>query len=199
MPEPAKKIGYYVGVLDLYYAIMTQEDTATAKPVYATPAVLGKNIKTKVTPKASETRLDASDVAVRHTSTIDSYILTITVDQVVSAVRAALLGRTVDANGVEIIKGMPNAPYVAVGFARTLDNGEKELWWLYKGKFSEMEMDGETKGQQIKYQTPTLTATFDRRTCDDQLMAVLDTGSEVVGAKEAAANWFSAVYETNKE
>ena len=46
--------GYYTGVLDIYYALITKPETATTKPVYAAPAVMGKTIEVTITPNYKE-------------------------------------------------------------------------------------------------------------------------------------------------
>lgn len=189
------EVGYFNGVLDVYYAKMSTEDSAAAAPTYGTPAVLGKSIEVTITPQFREGSLYASNARVRNVNVLDSYEVSLNVDQVVASVRRDILGRTADNKGVETLDGGDNAPYVAIGFAVTKDNGTKELWWLYKGKFSEIEKTAATANDSIEYQTPTLSAVFDRRIYDDKLAAVLDTEAE--DADETTANgWFTAVYET---
>jgi len=193
MPDTAQTVGYYEGVLDLYFALMTTEDAADTPAAYSTPEVLAKNIETTIAPRFREGVLHASNVAVRREKRICGYDLTINVDQVLAAVRQKLLGRHVDQNGVEVLKDTQQAPYVAVGFAQTKDNGAKELWWLYKGKFAESEKKGKTRGDSIEYQTPTLTAQFDAR-YDGNIAAIVDSDGPGVSA-DTATKWFTTVYE----
>lgn len=188
-----KKIGYYEGVLDLYFALMTGEDTSAAAPTYGPPEVLAKSIEVTITPRYREGSLYASNSAVRREKRIDGYDVSVNVDQVVSAIRQKITGRHVDGKGVQIIKGSQEAPYLALGFAQTKDNNAKELWWLYKGKFAEGEKAAKTRGENIEYQTPTLTAQFDRRIFDDALAAIVDSDDE--GVADVVRNWFTAVYE----
>lgn len=186
--------GYFDGVLDLYYAVMTTEDTPASAAVYDTPKVLAKNIETQITPRYRQGKLEASNATVRNKKVLSGYDLSINVDAVKASVRRALLGRTVDANGVEIISVNSVVPYVAVGTAITKDNGEKELWWLYKGQFAEFEVKAKTKKDDaIEYQTPTLTAIFVSR-YDGELGMVVDTDDDDV-AEAAISGWFNAVYE----
>lgn len=189
-----QKVGYYEGVLDLYYALMTTEDSAAAMPTYGSPEVLAKSIEVTLTPRFREGSLRASNATVRREKRIDGYDVSLNVDQVISRVRKIITGRATDKNGVQIIKGSQEAPYVALGFAQTKDNGEKELWWIYKGKFTESEKTAKTSGDNIEYQTPTLTGQFDRRIFDDALAAVVDSDDEGIGA-DVVKNWFTAVYE----
>lgn len=193
MPATTNQVGYYEGVLDLYFALMTGEDTSAAAPTYEKPEVLAKSIEVTITPRYREGSLYASNSAVRREKRIDGYDVSVNMDQVVSAVRKKILGRRVDSKGVQIINGKQKAPYLALGFAQTKDNNGQELWWLYKGKFAEGEKTAKTSGENIEYQTPTLSAQFDRRIYDNNLVAIVDSDDE--GMEEVVKNWFNSVYE----
>lgn len=194
MADTTPKVGYYEGVLDLYYALMTTEDSASAAPTYGTPEVLAKSIEVTITPRYREGSLYASNAAVRREKRIDGYDVSLNVDQVIARIRQIITGRHVDKNGVQIVKGTQEAPYLALGFAQTKDNNAKELWWIYKGKFAEGEKTAKTRGENIEYQTPTLTAQFDRRMFDDNLAAIVDSDDESISS-DIIKNWFTAVYE----
>lgn len=190
--------GYYYGILDVYYAIMKTEDTATAAPTYEVPAVLAKSIEVTITPAYREGKLYASNATVRDKKKIDSYGVKLNVDKIPAAVLNAILGRIKDKNGVQIIKGGNEPAKLAIAFALTLDNGAKELWWLYKGQFAEPSVTGKTDADKINYQTPTIEGTFIRRVYDDALAAVVETGVTGVGAT-VETGWFTEVYEEQKE
>ena len=190
--------GYYYGMLDVYYAIMKTEDTATAAPTYEVPAVLAKSIEVTITPAYREGKLYASNATVRDKKKIDSYGVKLNVDKIPAAVLNAILGRIKDKNGVQIIKGGNEPAKLAIAFALTLDNGAKELWWLYKGQFAEPSVTGKTDADKIDYQTPTIEGTFIRRVYDDALAAVVETGVTGVGAT-VETEWFTEVYEEQKE
>ena len=74
--------GYYYGILDVYYAIMKTEDTATAAPTYEVPAVLAKSIEVTITPAYREGKLYASNATVRDKKKIDSYGVKLNVDKI---------------------------------------------------------------------------------------------------------------------
>ena len=185
--------GYYYGVLDVYYALMKTDDTAAAAPTYDAPKVLGKSIEVTITPAYREGSLYASNAKVRDVKKIDSYGVKINADKIAADVQSEVLGRTTDANGVQMIKGTNEPPKIAIGFALTLDNGEKELWWMYKGQLSEPSVTGKTDSDKMEYQTPSLEGNFVRRIYDDALAAVAETGVE--GVKVTAESWFKAVYD----
>lgn len=186
--------GYFTGILDLYYATMTTEDTSSAAPVYDTPKVLAKSIEVTITPTYREGKLHASNATVRNQKRIDTYTVSLHVDKVPYNVTSEILGRSVDGNGVQIIKGGNTPPNLALGFACTLDDGSKELWWLYKGTFSEISKSASTEADAIEYQTPTIEGTFVRRMNDDALAATVETSAEGIGA-DVETSWFTTVYE----
>ena len=186
--------GYFYGVLDIYYAVMKTPDGPKVKPTYDPYEVLGKTIEVTITPNYKEGKVFASNVATRNEKRVDSYTVSINLDKVPYAVREEILGRMKDSNGVQIIKGSQIAPYVAIAFALTLDDGSVELWTLYKGKFSEMSQTGHTDSDSMTYQHPTIEATFIRRECDDALAAIAATADENV-METVEAGWFEQVYE----
>ena len=188
--------GYFYGVLDIYYALMKTPDGPKVKPTYDPYEVLGKTIEVTITPNYKEGKVFASNVATRNEKRVDSYTVSINLDKVPYAVREEILGRMKDSNGVQIIKGNQIAPYVAIAFALTLDDGSKELWTLYKGKFSEMSQTGHTDSDSMTYQHPTIEATFIRRECDDALAAIAATADENV-METVEAGWFEQVYEVS--
>ncbi|MEG0743024.1 MAG: hypothetical protein RR521_12395, partial [Clostridia bacterium] len=114
-------------------------------------------------------------------------------DKIPYAVLKDILGRVEDANGVQAIKGSNQPPKLAVGFACTLDDGTKELWWIFKGEFAEISKTAKTDGEKIEYQTQTIEGVFVRRMNDDALAAVVDTANSAVPVS-VESNWFSAVY-----
>jgi len=125
---------------------------------------------------------------------VDGYDVKIKADQVLPAVRRILLGRKVDANGVEMSTGDDNAPEVAIGFALTLDDGSKELWWLVRGKFSESDTSAKTQEDKYEYQHPTYSGRFDRRVCDNLLYYCVNTAELSEDKASVATGWFEAVY-----
>lgn len=190
--------GYFTGILDVYYAKMTTEETSTTPPVYGDPEVLAKSIEVTITPAYREGKLHASNATVRNQKRIDTYGVSLHVDKIPAAVQMDLLGRAVDKNGVQIIKGGDIPPNVAIGFACTLDDGSKELWWIYKGTFSEPTKSGKTEADSLEYQTPTIEGTFVRRMNDNALAATVDTATKDIGAN-VEKDWFAKVYEEATE
>lgn len=186
--------GYFYGVLDIYFAVMTGEDSAAAAPTYGAYQVMGKTIQATITPQYKEGKVYASNVATRNERRVDSYQVSLNLDKIPYAVRKVLLGREEDNNHVQVIRGTQIAPNVAIAFALTLDDGSEELWTLYKGKFSEPTQSAQTDADSISYQHPTIEATFVRREWDNALAAVAATADASVPAS-VRADWFEEVYE----
>lgn len=189
-----KQTPYYEGILDVYYAPITTPGNATTAPVYGDPAVMGHSMEVTITPRFKEGQVYASNVLQRYRKTVDGYDIKIKADQVLPPVRRALLGRKTDSNGVEISTGSDDAPEVAIGFALTLDNGDKELWWLVRGKFSESDTSAKTQEDKYEYQHPTYSGRFDRRINDNVLYYVVNTGELGEDKASVATSWFDKVY-----
>lgn len=186
--------GYFYGILDIYFALMTQEDSAAAAPEYGEYRVMGKTIQATITPNYKEGKVYASNVATRSEKRVDNYTVSLNLDKIPYAIRQELLGRYVDSNGVQVIRGGQTAPNVAIAFALTLDDGTKELWTMYKGKFAEPTQTAQTDGDSMNYQHPTIEATFVRREWDNALAAIVATNDSGVPAS-VITDWFEQVYE----
>jgi phi13 family phage major tail protein len=186
--------GYFYGILDIYVALMTGADGPSTKPTYGSYQVMGKTIEAQITPNYKEGKVYASNTATRSEKRVDSYTVSLNLDKIPYAIREIILCRYKDKNGVQIVKGNQQAPFVAIAFALTLDDGSLELWTLYKGKFSEPTQVGHTDADTITYQHPTIEATFIRREYDDALAAIAATADQNV-METVKAGWFTSVYE----
>lgn len=189
--------GYFTGIMDVFYAPLAEAavDSVTTKPTYSTPKVMGKSIEVTITPTYKEGKLYASNATVRNRKQVDTYAVSFNADKIAPEILQELLGRTIDTNKVQKIKGNDIPATVALGLAYTLDDGEKELWWLYKGSFWEPVKSGKTEGENVEYQTPTIEGVFLRRIFDNEIAAVVETGVTGIGAT-VESGWFTAVYET---
>ena len=189
--------GYFTGILDVYVARMTTPDTSSARPTYDTPRVLGKSIEVTITPVYKEGQLYASNRMVRNKKIIDHYDLKFNADVISPENNAYIFNRQADSNGVQIIDGDADPIEMAVGLCRTKDNGAKEYWWLYRGKFSEPTITGKTDTDKIEYQTPTIEGRCDRRIYDNRLGMVADSEDTELTAS-VLTTWFNSVYEAAK-
>lgn len=181
--------GVLVGLKDIYYALLGQDDaTGTA---YGTPTKLVGAIQANINPNASTETLFADDGPMETASTMGQIELELIAADVPLDVQATLLGHTVEG---AILKRKSNdvPPWVAIGFRALKSNNKYRYAWLLKGKFSQPEQSHETRGDSISFQTPTLNGVFVKRDYDDQW--IIQTDEDMVDYMPAIGqNWFTAV------
>ncbi|MVX64225.1 phage tail protein [Clostridium chromiireducens] len=175
-----------VGVENLVYAILTDEQTST----YGTPALVSPAINVKINPKSNSETLYADNRAVETVSNLGEVDVEIETQDLPLEVQAALLGHKLDATSkVMSYEADDMAPYVAIGFKVKKGNGKYRYVWLLKGKFSEPEEEHSTQENKTKFQTPKLKGTFLTRE-DGKWKYTADEDS---GFKDGAT-WFNKVY-----
>lgn len=190
-----QEVGYFEGVLDMYFAVIQTPGDATKKPVYGTPELMGHSMEVKVTPRYKEGKVHASNMLQRYKRKLDGYDVSVKVDQMFPGVHDKLAGRKKDANGVSGTTGDDDAPEVAIGFELPKDDGTSEMWWLVRGKFADIGVETKTEEENIEYQHPTMEGRFDRRLPDNRLSYIVDTGELAEDKKSVAAGWFTKVYD----
>lgn len=195
----AAYVGEFTGVLDVYVAKRKTADTAASLPTYDAPRVLGMGIEVTIIPTYKEGELGASNRVVRKRKHVVRYTVKVNMANVHPEDKNYVLGRATDANGVVIVGGDEEDVECAIGLCRTKDNGAKELWWLYRGTFSEGDTTGKTETTgSYEYQTQTLEAVCDRRIHDGYLAAVVDSDDPTIPAS-VVEGWFGKVYEAAAE
>jgi phi13 family phage major tail protein len=178
-----------VGLDQLHYAIMDDEDLET----YEAPVAIPGTIMANIVPTTNAATLYADDKAWDVAMSLGDIALVLNVADIPTADRAAWLGHTVDANGVLVRKDTDHAPYVAIGFRRKMSNGKYRYVWLLKGKFRAEEQNANTKTDTPTFQTPTINATFMPRDTDRQWQSVVNEGDP--GVETATlTSWFDSVY-----
>ena len=178
-----------VGLDQLHYAIMDDEDLET----YEAPVAIPGTIMANIVPTTNSATLYADDKAWDVAMSLGDIALALNMADIPTADRAAWLGHTVDANGVLVRKDTDQAPYVAIGFRRKLSNGKYRYVWLLKGKFRAEEQNAATKTDTPTFQTPTINATFMPRDTDREWQSVVNEGDPSVEAG-TLTSWFNAVY-----
>lgn len=182
--------GVQIGLRDVYYALLTSDKVGSI--TYSAPVRITGAITANINPNASNETLFADDGPMETASTIGQIALEMAVADLSTEVQSVLLGHTISAKGVLLRKGGDIPPWVALGFKSLKSNGKYRYIWLVKGKFSVPEMNHETKGDTIAFQTPTIQGSFVKRDADDlwQKMADEDalTYDPLIGT-----NWFTDV------
>jgi len=154
--EKLQELGLFVGMGDVYLAKMIKKDTPDTPPEYDTPYLACEGISCGLTPQYAEGKQPASDRMIRKTKILTGMDVKVEYPRVLPAVRCDMLGRTVDANGGELI-GDGLAPDFAVGVCATRDDGTYMMRWIYCVNFAEGESQMRTmEDGTVAYQIPTI-------------------------------------------
>ena len=184
-----------IGLDKLYYATITEG--TDGDETYGTPVQLAKAISAELSIELNEATLFADDGQAEAVKEFKSGTISLGVDDIGSAVAAALVGATVDSNGVLISRSEDSAPYVAIGFRAKKANGKYKYFWLYRVLFGVSAASLATKGDSITFSTPTIEGTIFRRNKADTKgkhpwkaeVTEDGTNTSIISA------WYTTVYE----
>lgn len=179
-----------IGLRHFHYAVLKKDDTTGVE--YDTPKRLSRAISANINPNSNTNTLYADDGAAETATSLGEIDLEIGIDQLPIEDQAVLLGHTVDSKGGLLKKSTDEAPYVAVGFRSANSDGTDKLVWLYKGKFTVSQEQYQTKGENVEFQTPTMSAKFVKRDFDDAWEYVINSDKLT---KEESENFLTKVYE----
>lgn len=153
-----------IGLQYLICAPITETPTSVT---YANGMVMSYAIKVDISIETNEGTLYADNRIVENIKEFKSGKLTIGGDDLSYEVLSLILGHqleTITPNGQKLTaKGDDDGAYVGVGFyATTIKNGTRKFRaiWLHKIKFGIPNESLETKGDSIKFQTPTVEGTI---------------------------------------
>lgn len=184
-----------IGLDKLYYAPITEG--SSGEETYGTPVQLAKAISAELSIELNEATLFADDGQAEAVKEFKSGTISLGVDDIGSAVAAALVGATVDANGVLISRSEDSAPYVAIGFRAKKANGKYKYFWLYRVLFGVPAASLATKGDSITFSTPTIEGTIFRRNKADTngkhpwKAEITEDGTNA----SVISSWYTTVYE----
>lgn len=183
-----------IGLDKLYYASITD---GTSGETYGTPTQLAKAISADLSIELNEAILYADDGQAEAVKEFKNGTISLGVDDIGASVAAALVGATIDENGVLVSGGEDVAKPVAVGFRAKLSNGKYKYFWLYRVLFGVPATALATKGDSITFSTPTIEGTiFTRNKLDGK--GKHPWKAEVVESTATAdivEDWYDAVYE----
>lgn len=181
-----------IGFRDLYVAVMDEEtDVENGTVTYQPPVKISEAISGGFTPNVSEAMLYADDRQTDRIDSITGYGITLETRDLKPEIEAQLLGYKTDLKGGVLRSSDAQAPYVALMFRSQLANGDFEYNVMYKVKFAPVTKNNETKGENITFQTPTITGSALPRVSDNSL----DYSVTLESTDPVAAAWFDAVYE----
>lgn len=139
------------GIKKLVYAIMTDEVLETYGPVKEAPPVI--NIKTA--PKVDVATLYAGNRAVETGTSIGDIPVDFEIQDMPHEVQADFFGHNLDPITGVITKNMGDkAPYLALGYERTKNNGKSRYVWLFKVMFQIITEEIKTSEGKVVFQTP---------------------------------------------
>lgn len=184
-----------IGLDKLYYAEITEDEIGNES--YGTPKQLAKAISADLSVELNEATLYADDGMAEAVKEFKSGTLSLGVDDIGHDVAAALVGATLDSNGVLISGSNDCSKYVAVGFRAKKSNGKYKYYWLYRVLFGTPATNLATKGDSISFNTPTIEGTIFRRNKIDGKnnhpwkaeVTESATNTEII------RNWYTEVYE----
>ncbi len=184
-----------IGLDKLYYASITE--SATGEETYGTPIQLAKAISAELSIELNEATLYADDGQAEAVKEFKSGTISLGVDDIGSDTAAALVGATVDTNGVLVSRSEDSAPYVAIGFRAKKANGKYKYYWLYRVLFGVPAASLATKGDSITFSTPTIEGTIFRRNKADTngkhpwKAEITEDGTNA----SVIESWYTKVYE----
>lgn len=187
-----------VGLKNLYYATIT-EDSTTGNETFGTPSILAKAISAEISVESNEAILYADDGADVIVKEFKQGTIKLNLNELSKANAAALLGMTVDTNGVLVAASENASVPVAIGFQSASAKGGDKYYWLYRCTFAIPSDSLKTKGDGIEFATPTIEGVFTRRNKPDYAgkhpwKAEVKAGETGVAAA-TISGWFTAVYE----
>lgn len=144
----------YIGVAKPTIAKM--EDTGNT---YSAPVVCGKAIQIDITPQYAEGSLFGDNGKAEYDKEFKQADIVLNTTSLPIAVHETMFGHTVEESSITF-KDSDESNYVGFGFYVTEKvDGKKKYTatWLPKTKFSEGAESYKTKGDNIEYQTPSVT------------------------------------------
>lgn len=182
-----------IGVSNFHYAKQTAEDTATSAATYEqNPIAVPGLVSVDVQVSSNTNTLYADNGPFETASSLGEINLTVDLADVPLSVQADLLGHTLDtttATNPKLTKKSSDvAPYVAVMFEFLMADGKKRCVKLYKGKFAEIPETGQTRGENVDFQTTQATASFVQLKNNKVFEDVADFASDA-----STDSWYAAV------
>lgn len=173
-----------IGFDKCHYAICTVGTDGTE--TYSTPKAILGAMSCNITPNINSAVLYADDGAYAEASALGAIEMELEVADINLETQAELLGHTY-ASGKLTRKSSDIAPYIAIGGRTLLDDGTYRYFWLLKGKFQIPEQSKQTKGENVEFNTPTISGNFLKRNKDSAwIMEADETATDI-------ATWFTAV------
>ena len=169
-------MGYKMNVKNCKYAPVSADttETYTLGTIVNLPAIRTVDIAFSLA--TGELYGDGEVVSKR--AKLTGATLRLGIDKLPQAARAAMLGHTVDSNGIMSIKTTDTPEKIAVYLEVELDDGGYEAVWLLSGKAQPVNITGNQSETSINYTTDELVIDFIRREKDKMVIRYADTDNE---------------------
>lgn len=184
-----------IGLDKLVYAPITEDKNG--HETYGTPVQLAKAISADLSIELNEAILFADDGQSETVKEFKSGTISLGVDDIGNEAAVALVGATLDTNGVLISGGEDISQYVAIGFRAKKSNGKYKYYWLYRVLFGIPATNLATKGDSITFSTPTIEGAIYRRNKPDgkNKHPWKAEVTETAENSETISGWYNSVYE----
>lgn len=184
-----------IGLDKLVYALITEDKNGNE--TYGTPVQLAKAISADLSIELNEAILFADDGQSEMVKEFKSGTISLGVDDIGNEAAVALVGATLDSNGVLISGGEDISQYVAIGFRAKKSNGKYKYYWLYRVLFGIPATNLATKGDSITFSTPTIEGAIYRRNKPDgnNKHPWKAEVTETQENSETISAWYNSVYE----
>ena len=184
----SKKI--LIGLSNFYYSLLNSDTTAGIS--YQTPVALKGALSVAYNPNSEVSTLFADDGPYDTAESIGEIELEVGVADISQEDYAALMGHTITGGVMEELS--TDQPVdCAFGFKAKRSNGSYSYFWFLKGKFSKPEIEHETKGDKLSWQTPKMMWKGVARVYDSRFKySTRDDADDYTAA--TGTGWFSAVY-----
>lgn len=178
----------FVGVKNCHVAkLLTDEKGKTA--TYDTSVSIPWLRQVQIKPKNNQEKLYADNQAVAVATATSSYDLTVEMGNIPLEYKALLLGHKYE-NGKITVSSADAAPYFALMFESTKQNGKSRFVRFTKVQFTEPDETSKTKEENVSFNTPTMTATAIYRTSDDVSLEQAD--EDATGyTEDTGKNWYT--------
>lgn len=173
-----------IGLKNLYVFKCTDGDAKTGT-TYAEGVKLAPVQKATLNARTAEAVLYGDDRSVDTYTNLQGYDLTFDITGISNEDMALLFGHAYDSKkGILNISSDDVAPYFGVAFETPLANGEIRFEFLTKVKFAPFNAEYETKGENLAFKTPSITAKSVSRESDGL--------ARQVGDDKNKADWYKA-------
>lgn len=192
MAETQKSV---VGLRDVYYALVTQDDAsayAAGTPAYFAPAVAAS-----LAPATNSKTQYADDGPFDVMTSEGETKIELEVTGIAMDVLAAVLGKEYDATTGRMFDNGGSAPDVALSFRSIKSNGKYKYFQYVKGRFSAPSQETATRTDSPEPKTTKITFTAVKTIYQFDLGDINDGVKAVVGDEDntnfSGTTWFSAV------